>query len=101
MLVLRPSWQAALPCLTQIGNSVALAAELDRVLATQGSCAFMQVAPLLGLGPSPAGTLHQVCSSVPDGVLRGQLGKACIRVHLDCAVVTHTCPAACRPRRRP
>ena len=60
MLVLRPSWQAALPCITQMGNGVALGAELDRLLATEGSSTFMQVAPLIGIAPTPAETLQQV-----------------------------------------
>ena len=60
MLVLRPSWQAALPCITQMGNGVALGAELDRLLATEGSSTFMQVAPLIGITPTPVETLQQV-----------------------------------------
>lgn len=49
MLVLRTDWQAALPTLTQLGNGLALVTCLDSMLGSQADCAFMQLAPLLGI----------------------------------------------------
>lgn len=49
MLVLRSDWQAALPTLTQLGNGLALVTCLDSMLGSQADCAFMQLAPLLGI----------------------------------------------------
>lgn len=68
MLVLRNDWQAALPRLTELGNSLALVASLDALLGASGDASLMQLAPLLGISLNSQGRFPpqvDVCSFPP------------------------------------
>lgn len=76
--------QQALPRLTEMGNGLALIINLDVMLGTHSDGVSMQLAPLLGITPTPAGHMQSLVSALASpGHMQGLVSVLASAGHMQ------------------